>query len=587
MSGQKRLILFLGDGENNLHLMAESFARKMCSDPINFISASMTPPKLNSTAKKVMLQSNIDMSDLPLRSLLDIEPFMFDLIITLGNFDQNCRPTLPGMPPHIHWDLPDPPPGKDKNSIQNELREARDEIKKNLEILFSAGFLHALFITRRNLEVILDNLLDGVMAHTTSRRIFFFNKAAEKITGYKRKNILGKDCHDVFPGRFCGGDCEFCENITGNRKKKIMKKEIAFTRPDGRQSLLKMSIMTLMGDTGQEVGALLSFKDDTELDLLKQRLKHHHSLGGLVGKDPKTLEVFEQIKEVSSVLVPVLIEGESGTGKELVANAIHDIGPRSDKPFVAINCGALPEGILESELFGHVAGAFSGAVQDRKGRFELAHEGTIFLDEVSELSPAMQVKLLRVLQEQTFERVGGEKSIQVNVRIISATNQNLMKMVEKKKFRRDLFYRLCVVPIKLPPLRERRLDIPMLVEHFLELISTEIGKPVLTPSNEVMDLLSSYSWPGNVRELHNAIEYTYVKCRTSIINEKNLPPEILNDSNKKILKPGPSLKHNKEDVIIALAQAKGNRKETSRLLGIGRATLYRYLDVFGLKESKQ
>jgi PAS domain S-box-containing protein len=587
MSGQKRLILFLGDGENNLHLMAESFARKMCSDPIDFISASMTPPKLNSTAKEVMLQSNINMSDLPLRSLLDIEPFMFDLIITLGNFDQNCRPTLPGMPPHIHWDLQDPPPGTNKDSIQNELRIARDGIKKNLEILFSAGFLHALFITRRNLEVILDNLLDGVMAHTTSRRIFFFNKAAEKITGYKRKNILGKDCHDVFPGRFCGGDCEFCENITGNRKKNIMKKEIAFTRPDGRQSLLKMSIMPLMGDTGQEVGALLSFKDDTELDLLKRRLKHHHSLGGLVGKDPKTLEVFEQIKEVSSVLVPVLIEGESGTGKELVANAIHDIGPRSDKPFVAINCGALPEGILESELFGHVAGSFSGAVQDRKGRFELAHEGTIFLDEVSELSPAMQVKLLRVLQEQTFERVGGEKSIQVNVRIISATNQNLMKMVEKKKFRRDLFYRLCVVPIKLPPLRERRLDIPMLVEHFLELISTEIGKPVLTPSNEVMDLLSSYTWPGNVRELHNAIEYAYVKCRTSIINEKNLPPEILNDSNKKILKPGPSLKHSKEDVIIALAQARGNRKETSRLLGIGRATLYRYLDVFGLKESKQ
>ncbi|MFO7557746.1 MAG: sigma 54-interacting transcriptional regulator [Desulfobacterales bacterium] len=587
MSGQKRLILFLGDGENNLHLMAESFARKMCSDPIDFISASMTPPKLNSMAKEVMRQSNIDMSGIPLRSLLDIELFMFDLIITLGNFDQNCRPTLPGMPPHIHWDMPDPPPGTDKDSMLNELRKARDEIKKHLEILFSAGFLHALFITRRNLEVILDNLLDGVMAHTTSRRIFFFNKAAENITGYKRKNILGKDCHDVFPGRFCGGDCEFCENIAGNRKKIIMKKEIAFTRPDKRQCLLKMSIMPLMGDTGQEVGALLSFKDDTELDLLKRRLKHHHSLGGLVGKDPKTLEVFEQIKEVSSVLVPVLIEGESGTGKELVANAIHDIGPRSDKPFVAINCGALPEGILESELFGHVAGAFSGAVQNRKGRFELAHEGTIFLDEVSELSPAMQVKLLRVLQDQKFERVGGEKSIQVNVRIISATNQNLMKMVEKKKFRRDLFYRLCVVPIKLPPLRERRLDIPMLVEHFLEMISAEIGRPVLTPSNEVMDLLSSYPWPGNVRELHNAIEYAYVKCRTSIINENNLPPEILNHSNKKILKPGPSLKHNKEDVIIALAKARGNRKETSKLLGIGRATLYRYLDLFGLKESKQ
>jgi PAS domain S-box-containing protein len=583
MSDQKRLILFLGDGNNNLHLMAKSFAHKMNTDPIEFISASMTPPKLNPITKKVMLESGIDLSDLPLLSLLDIEPFMFDLIITLGDFDQDCRPTLPGMPPHIHWDLPDPHPGEDEDRKYNELKIAQQEIKNNLNTLFSSGFLHALFVTRRNLEGILDNLLDGVMAHTKSRRIFFFNKAAEKITGYKRKNILGKDCHEVFPGRFCGGNCEFCETLTMNRKKSILKREIIFTRPDKKKRVLKMSIMPLIDESDQEVGALLSFKDDTELDLLKRRLKHHHSLGGLVGKDPKTLDIFDQIREVSGVIVPVLIEGESGTGKELVANAIHDTGPRSTKPFVAINCGALPEGILESELFGHVTGAFTGAVQDRKGRFELAHEGTIFLDEVSELSPAMQVKLLRVLQEQKFERVGGEKSIQVNVRIISATNQHLIKMVENKKFRRDLFYRLCVVPITLPPLRERRLDIPMLVEHFLEIISAEIRRPVLTPSNEVMDLLSSYSWPGNVRELHNAIEYAYVKCRTGIINEKDIPPEIINSPDKKKLRPGPVLKHKKEDVIIALAQAEGNRKAAAGILGIGRATLYRYLDVFGLK----
>lgn len=586
MADRKRRILFLGDGGNNLHLMANAFAYKMKTDSVDFISASMTPPKLNPTAQKVMLESGMDLSGLPLLSLLDVEPFMFDLIITLGEFDQDCRPTLPGMPPHIHWDLPDPPPDVNEENRYNELKIAEEKIKSRLSTLFDSGFLNALFVTRRNLEGVLDNLVDGVMAHTRNRRIFFFNKAAEKITGYRRKNILGKDCHEVFPGKFCGGDCEFCETLTmdrENREKSILKKEIIFTRPDNIKRVLKMSIMPLIDESDQEVGALLSFKDDTELDLLKRRLKHHHSLGELVGKDPKTLEIFDQIREVSAVIAPVLIEGESGTGKELVANAIHNIGPRSKKPFVAINCGALPEGILESELFGHVMGAFSGAVQDRKGRFELAHEGTIFLDEVSELSPAMQVKLLRVLQDQKFERVGGEKSIQVNVRIISATNQNLMKLVEKKKFRRDLFYRLCVVPITLPPLRERRLDIPMLVEHFLEIISDEVQRPALIPSNEVMDLFSSYSWPGNVRELHNAIEYAYVKSRTGIITEKDIPPEIINRSDEKKLRPGPVLKHSKEDVIIALAKAEGNRKETARILGIGRATLYRYLDVFGLK----
>ncbi|MBW1892513.1 MAG: sigma 54-interacting transcriptional regulator [Deltaproteobacteria bacterium] len=456
-------------------------------------------------------------------------------------------------------------------------------MEENLDILFHSGLLHALFVTRRNLELILDNLLDGVMAHTTNRRIFYFNKAAEIITGYKRDDILGKDCHDVFPGRFCGGDCEFCESVNTKEKQSITRKEIVFKRPDQKERNLIMSIMPLTGEQNEEVGALLSFKDNTELNRLKGRLKHHHSLGSLVGKDPKTLDLFDQIREVSSVLVPVLVEGESGTGKELVAKAIHDTGPRADKPFVAINCGALPEGILESELFGHVAGAFSGAIHDRKGRFELAHEGTIFLDEVSELSKAMQVKLLRVLQEQQFERVGGEKTIQVNVRIISATNRNLLKRVERKKFRRDLYYRLCVVPITLPPLRDRRLDIPMLVEHFLEITAQEIIRPVLSPSNDVMDILSSYAWPGNVRELRNAVEYAYVKCRTGLIEIMHLPPEIANHKEKKTVKPGPALKVEKEKMLVALARAEGNRKEAAKLLGIGRATLYRYLDLYDLK----
>ncbi len=580
MTRKKHVVLFLGESGNNLQMMAECFALEINNKDTLCISACMTPPELDPVACRIMQDSGMTLSKIALRSLIDIELFMFDLIITLGDFDHDCRPSLQGMPPHIHWDLPDPQPGENQDIRYKQLISARDKIKDKIFTLFDSDLLHALFIARSNLELVLDNLMDGVMAHTTNRRIFFFNKAAETITGYDRAEILGKDCHDVFPGRFCGGFCDFCNGIP-EEKTKFKLKKVDFTKKDGTQLNLKMSIISLENEFHKEIGALLSFKDDTELDQLKSRLKHRHTLGDLVGRDPKTLELFNQIKEVSSSQVSVLIEGKSGTGKELVANAIHDIGIRSKKPFVAINCGALPEGILESELFGHVKGAFSGAARDRKGRFELADGGTIFLDEVGELSAAMQVKLLRVLQEKSFERVGGEKTIHVDIRIISATNQNLRKMMEEKKFRKDLFYRLCVVPIRLFPLKERRLDIPMLIEHFLEVIALEIKRPALTISNETMDILSAYDWPGNVRELHNMIEYAYVKCHSGTIETEHLPPEIMNYSFIKKQKPGPGLKMSKEKFFSALSMAEGNKKKAAEILGVSRATLYRYFDHYG------
>ncbi len=580
MTRKKHVVLFLGESGNNLQMMAECFALEMNNRDTLCISACMTPPELDPVACRIMQDSGMTLSKIALRSLIDIELFMFDLIITLGDFDHDCRPSLQGMPPHIHWDIPDPQPGENQDTRYKQLISARDKIKDKIFTLFDSDLLHALFIARRNLELVLDNLMDGVMAHTTNRRIFFFNKAAETITGYDRSEILGKDCHDVFPGRFCGGFCDFCNGIPEEKTKTKFKK-VDFTKKDGTQLNLKMSIISLENEFHQEIGALLSFQDDTELDQLKSRLRHRHTLGDLVGRDPKTLELFNQIKEVSSSQVSVLIEGKSGTGKELVANAIHDIGIRSKKSFVAINCGALPEGILESELFGHVKGAFSGAARDRKGRFELADGGTIFLDEVGELSAAMQVKLLRVLQEKSFERVGGEKTIHVDIRIISATNQNLRKMMEEKKFRKDLFYRLCVVPISLFPLKERRLDIPMLIEHFLEVIALEIKRPALTLSNETMDILSAYDWPGNVRELHNMIEYAYVKCHSGTIETEHLPPEIMNYSFIKKQKPGPGLKMSKEKFFSALSMAEGNKKKAAEILGVSRATIYRYFDHYG------
>ena len=332
-------------------------------------------------------------------------------------------------------------------------------------------------------------------------------------------------------------------------------------------------------DEGEPLCMVFSFMDVTELTRLKRRLKSEESFAGIIGYDVKMLELFDTIRQVAEVDVPVLIQGESGTGKELVANAIHTQGSLADKPFVAVNCGALPEGVLESELFGHVKGAFTGAVRDRKGRFELADGGTIFLDEIGELPPQMQVKLLRVLQEGTFQRVGGEETIKVKVRIVSATNKNLADEVNEGRFRDDLFYRLCVVPVYLPPLRERISDIPLLAEHLLKKSLAEMGKENISMSPEAIDAMMAYCWPGNVRELENAIQCALVKCKGDLLMSEYLPIEKgrtfagENSQAKKERKR----KLDEETVCRVLEETGGNKLQAVRKLGVSRATLYRFL----------
>jgi transcriptional regulator with GAF, ATPase, and Fis domain len=322
--------------------------------------------------------------------------------------------------------------------------------------------------------------------------------------------------------------------------------------------------------------------DITELGQLRSRLKTEQSFAGIVGRDAKMLQLFDTIREVAEVNIPVLIQGESGTGKELVAAAIHNESYGAEEPFVPVNCGALPEGVLESELFGHVKGAFTGAVRDRKGRFELADGGTIFLDEVGELPGATQVKLLRVLQEGTFQHVGGEETIKVDVRVISATNKNLTEEVAAGRFREDLFYRLCVVPVYLPPLRERRNDIPLLAEHLLKRALAEVDRESVVLSPEAVDVMVDYDWPGNVRELENAIRYALVKCRDNLLLPGYLPLKILKSHVPRELypkKPGKKRKRklDAESVWLALEEAGGSKIEAARRLGVSRATLYRFL----------
>jgi len=427
---------------------------------------------------------------------------------------------------------------------------------------------------KKNLERVLDNLKIGIIAHDLNRRIFYFNKEAERITGYDRKELLGKDCHEVFGEPFCGGQCSFSGgNHTFEDKRRYVNNIVT---KNGESRRVEMSVTMIRDENGRDFGVLASIVDVTEILNLSMKARELTSFSGIIAKDSKMMTVFRQIQDVAGYDYPVHISGETGTGKELVASAIHNESRRSGAPFVPINCGALPESLIESELFGHVKGAFSGALRDKKGRFELADKGTIFLDEVAEISRQMQVKLLRFLQDGMFEKVGGENTIHVNVRVISATNKDLKKEVQQKTFRKDLFYRLNVIPIHIPPLRERRNDIPLLVDHFLKEAGEMHKNMPPEISKEAISVMMGYHWPGNVRELQNAIQFAIVNCSGDKIFPKDLPLELKDQS---ILGPsrGASRKLNVENVKSALIKTGGNKARAARILGVGRATLYRFL----------
>ncbi|MDY6951956.1 MAG: sigma 54-interacting transcriptional regulator [Thermodesulfobacteriota bacterium] len=447
-------------------------------------------------------------------------------------------------------------------SYERLLLKFKELVEAHLALLYKATF------DRKNLEGILDNLAEGIIAHDTERRILFFNRAAEEITGYSRDDVLEKDCHEAFGGPFCGGRCAF-DGVTPQSLGHLAYPLTIVTRK-GEPRRIEMSVTGMMDETGSFAGILAAFRDVTDLIGSQIKLGELTSFAGIVGHDYRMQRIFQQIGELATNDYPVHISGETGTGKELVAAAIHNESRRGGGPFVPVNCAALPEGTLESELFGHVKGAFTGALRDKKGRFELAHNGTLFLDEVADLPPFVQVKLLRVLQEGAFERVGAEETTSVNVRIISATNRDLKREVKEGRFREDLYYRINVVPIHIPPLRKRRKDIPLLLEHFLSRGLDE-GQDSPGFSKEALATMMAYSWPGNVRELQSAIRFALVKSKGRIVQPDRLPMELRKE---------PSRKLDPEGVRAALVQSGGNKAKAARILGVGRATLYRFLADF-------
>ncbi len=523
---------------------------------------------------------NLDFSNISEFTAHETESIKFHVVISISPPDSDYVPTFSGMPVHIHWSLDDKLAGfEDKTSFKKLYSDLFSRVNK----LFQEGMLDAVAQVRASFGALIDNLTDGVMAHDTKRKIFVFNQAAELITGYRASDVMGRDCHIVFPGRFCGGECSFCANESGfTHHNDRIRYSTSFTRHDGNTRDLEMSVVSLNNPESRLVGGLVIFRDTTEINTLRRTINEKRGFHGIIGRHPSMQKVFDSITELSNLDVPILIQGESGTGKEMVAKALHLSSSRSEQPFVPVNCGALPEGTLESELFGHVRGAFTGAIRDRKGRFELADNGILFLDEIGEISPNMQIKLLRVIQDNSFVQVGGEKTIEVNVRLICASNRDLKKATMQGKFREDLYYRLAVVPIFMPPLRERKSDIPLLVDFYLEQFSGEMGSPKLSVDKDAMSILLEHPWPGNVRELRNAVQYAIIKSRNSLILPHHLPPEIRDQYGgnrlEKTLHSGRPKKLTYELAVETLSRFDNNKAKAARHLGVSRTTLYRTLN---------
>lgn len=441
-------------------------------------------------------------------------------------------------------------------------------------------------------KVIVDTMMDGVVVVDGEGIILSVNKALERITGYASEDLTGKPCAIL--------DCDKCFFVGSNGKKEkrcalftggeIERRRCQLRRKDGTLFHALKNATVLKNQDGKTIGGVETITDISDLvqkELEIRELKYLLSPGdvfeGIVGKSPKMHALAELIQNAARSEAPVIIYGESGTGKEQVANAIHRLGRRRKGPFVKVSCAALNESLLESELFGHVKGAFTGAARDRKGRFEVAHRGDLFLDEIGDIPLSTQVKLLRVLQEKEVERVGDQKPIPVDVRIIAATHRNLERMCAEGSFRNDLYYRLNVIPVYLPPLRERRDDIPLLVDHFMKLLRIRTEKAIHGMSEQAMEKITSYAWPGNVRELINVLEYAFVVCHEEIISLHHLPQLIVSERSAYARRRESATKgHRTDELIKALQTAQGNRQEAARLMGISRVTLWKLLKQRGI-----
>ncbi len=432
-------------------------------------------------------------------------------------------------------------------------------------------------------DSILQSISDGVFTVDSSFRITSFNRAATEITGVLPRDALQQRCSDVFRASMCEGSCALRRTLeTGTP---VVNRAAFIIDASGARIPISVSTAVLLNPHGRVIGGAETFRDLRAVEELRKDIAGHFELGEFATRSPLVRRVLDVLPRVAESHCTVLVRGETGTGKELIARAIHALSPRRLAPFVAVNCGALPDNLLESELFGHVAGAFTGAVANRMGRFALAEGGTLFLDEIGEVSPALQIRLLRVLQERTYEPLGTSKPVPANVRILAATHRDLDSLVESGQFRQDLYYRIQVVSLELPPLRERREDIPLLVERYLDRLNATHDKHIACVSPDVLSLLLAHPFPGNVRELHNILEHAFVLCATERIEVRHLPSSLLPP--RQTRRPGNALRDAVGDaesssICEALRRNGNNRAATAEELGLHRTTLLRKLRRLGI-----
>ena len=433
-------------------------------------------------------------------------------------------------------------------------------------------------------DVILDSIVDGVFTVDEDWRITSFNKAAEQITGVRRARAIGRQCCDVFRTNICENECALRETLSSGRP--ITNRAIYILDAQGHRVPISISAAVLKDGQGNTIGGVETFRDLSMVEELRKELEGSYTFMDIVGRSPAMRQLFGLLPQVAESSSTVLIEGASGTGKELVARAIHSLSPRQHKRFMAINCGALPDTLLESELFGYKAGAFTDARRDKPGRFALAEGGTILLDEIGDVSPAMQVRLLRVLQERTYEPLGSVESVPADIRVLAATNRDLSRLVRKGTFRQDLYYRINVVTLKLPELRDRREDIPLLVERFITRFNRLQNKDVVGVSDDTLAILMEHDYPGNVRELENIVEHAFVLCASGLIEPRHLPPAVRKDLEPMPIRgKGPRTIKAVEALLIkdAVRRHGGNRTAAARELGIDPSTLFRKIKSDGIE----
>ena len=464
------------------------------------------------------------------------------------------------------------------------MNEANDPKLPQSEVLAAKN--QVLIEQLNKFEAIFNSNIEGTFTIDNEWNITAFNNSAEKITGYCKEEAIGNKCWNIFASNFCRNGCHMEQTM--HKGKSTIGNELEIIQKNGKKVPIRINSSILLNNKNEKIGAVETFIDISELKNLSAHLDERYSYENIIGKNKEFQKIISVLESVAQTDSSVLLTGESGTGKELAARAIHLRSPRRTEAFIAVNCSAFVESLIESELFGHEKGAFTGAIRTKTGRFELAKGGTLFLDEIGDLSLAVQTKLLRVLETREFERVGGTKTIKMGTRIIAATNKDLNEEILSGRFRKDLFYRINIINIHLPSLRERKDDLPLLVSHFIDHFNEKFGKSVRQFSSSAYELLFDYEWPGNIRELENVIEHCFILCSSSIIQSEHLPKSIRERSVQSSAPCSTQIRKSmreteKELILSILEKNKWNKRAASEELHINPSTLWRKMKKLGIR----